>query len=148
MFNDVWLVELQESSIWNKTCFIFIIMTSLLPFLLPLLRLHALCLIIEILIGFLGEQSHWEYSSFIAVTAHYVQGFLLIFWSISQLLIPQIFFLLVEGPLEDSALNIPSNSKDIWAAVRRVLYPIICKLLADMILWSKWKTYFSHFLYW
>lgn len=117
MFNDVWLFELQESSIWNKTCFIFIIMTSLLPSLLPLLRLHALCLIIKILIGFLGEQSHWEYSSFIAITAHYVQCFLLIFWSSSQLLIPQIFFLLVEGPLEDSALSIPSNNKDIWAAL-------------------------------
>lgn len=33
------------------------------------LRLYALCLIIEILISFLGEQSHREHSSFIAITA-------------------------------------------------------------------------------
>lgn len=116
MFDDVLLFELQESSIWNKTYFIFIIMTSLLLSLLPQLRLYAPWLIIEILIGFLGEQNHWEHSSFITITTLYVQYFLLIFWSSSQLLSPQIYFFLLEGPLEGSALSIPSNNKDIWAA--------------------------------
>lgn len=115
MFDDVLLFELQESSIWNKTYFIFSIMTSLLS-LLPQLRLYAPCLIIEILTGFLGEQNHWKHSSFIAITTLYVQYFLLIFWSSSQLLSPQIYFFLFEGLLEGSVLSISSNNKDISAA--------------------------------
>lgn len=87
------------------------------PFSASPLRLYALCLIIEILIGFLGEQSHGEHSSFIAITALYVQCFLLILWSSNQLLSPQMSFLLVEGPLEGSILSIPSNNKDISATM-------------------------------
>lgn len=88
------------------------------PFPLPLLRLHVLCLIIEILIGFLREQNLWEHSSIHSYNCCLCVVLFINFWGSSQLLSPQIYFFsfCFEEPLEGSTLSIPSNNKDIWTS--------------------------------